>query len=238
LITYTNEDCMTGMARYPDKYFDLAIVDPPYFKGVAEEGFYGAKISRNGVERLRSKSKHWDTGIPDQKYYNELLRVSKHQIIWGCNYYEFLQPAGRIVWDKENDSSTFSNCELASISLINSVKIFRCMWNGMLQHDMKNKEIRQHPTQKPVALYKWLLKNYANQGDLILDTHVGSASSLIACYDMGFDAVGFELDNDYYAASKRRLEDFMRQPKLTEMMVEQPEQMALQMTEGGTADAD
>ena len=228
-ITYINGDCMEYMKTIPDKYFDLAICDPPYFKGVAEEGFYGAKISGSGVTRLRSKSKHWDTGIPDQKYYNELLRVSKHQIIWGCNYYEFLQPAGRIVWDKENDTSTFSNCELASISLINSVKIFRCMWNGMLQHDMKNKESRIHPTQKPVALYKWLLKNYAKQGDLILDTHVGSASSLVACHDMGFDAVGFELDVDYYKASKQRLEDFMAQPKLEELVFQEREQEAIEL---------
>ena len=218
MIEYYNEDCIVGMARYPDKHFDLAIVDPPYFKGVANEGFYGAKVSKSGVRRLRSKSIHWDGGIPFANYYDELIRVSRDQIIWGCNYFEFLQPPGRIVWDKKNDASTFSNCELASISLINSVKIYRYEWNGMLQENMKNKERRIHPTQKPVALYKWLLKNYAKPGDKILDTHVGSASSLIACHEMGFDAVGFELDEDYYKASKQRLEGFMAQPKLETLL--------------------
>ena len=105
-------DCMEGMKQFPDKYFELAIVDPPYFKGVADEKFYGAEVSSIGVKRLCSSSKHWDEGIPNQDYYDELVRVSKHQIIWGCNYYAFNQPSGRIVWDKENDSSTFSNCEL------------------------------------------------------------------------------------------------------------------------------
>lgn len=201
-----NMDCMEGMKQFPDKYFELAIVDPPYFKGVADKKFYGAEVSSIGVKRLCSSSKHWDEGIPNQDYYDELVRVSKHQIIWGCNYYAFNQPSGRIVWDKENDSSTFSNCELASISLIDSVKIFRYMWNGMLQKDMKNKEKRIHPTQKPVALYKWLLTNYANKGDKILDTHVGSASSLIACHELGFDYIGFEIDEDYYNSAQERLE--------------------------------
>lgn len=219
MITYTQEDCMVGMARYPDKYFELAIVDPPYFKGVANEGFYGAKVSKSGVSRLRSKSNHWDCNIPGEDYYKELARVSKEQIIWGINYYDFKAPTGRIVWDKENDSSTFSNCEIASNSLITSVKIYRYMWNGMLQKDMKNKEVRIHPTQKPVALYKWLLKNYAVPGDKILDTHVGSASSLIACYDMGFDAVGFEIDEDYYKSSKKRLDETMSQLRVTDYLV-------------------
>ena len=228
MIEYFNEDCMVGMARYPDKYFDLAIVDPPYFKGVANEGFYGAKKSGSGVARLRSKSEHWDSGIPDQKYYDELVRVSKHQIVWGCNYYGFLQSVGRIVWDKKNDDSTFSNCELASTDIITSVKIFRYMWNGMLQEPKNRKEIRIHPTQKPVALYKWLLSNYAKQGDKILDTHVGSASSLIACHDMGFDAVGFELDADYYKASKQRLVAFTRQPRLDEAIHAPYEQIGIE----------
>ena len=131
------------------------------------------------------------------------------------------------MWDKKNDTSTFSNCELASVSLINSVKIFRYEWNGMLQENTKNKEHRIHPTQKPVALYKWLLMNYAKPGDKILDTHVGSASSLIACHDMGFDAVGFELDADYYNASKERLRSFMAQPRLDRAEPDSLEQMAL-----------
>jgi len=211
---FYNLDCMEAMKQIPDKYFELAIVDPPYFKGVANENFYGKSVTKKGVKRLSSKSDVWDSNIPNQEYYNELVRVSKNQIIWGCNYYEFTQPVGRIVWDKVNDDSTFSNCELASISLIDSVKIFRYMWNGMLQQNMKNKEFRIHPTQKPVALYKWLLTNYAKQGDKILDTHVGSASSLIACYDLGFDYMGFELDKDYFDMATKRLEEHKQQLNL------------------------
>ena len=215
---FYNMDCMEGMKQIPDKYFDLAIVDPPYFKGVANESFYGAKVSSSGVERLRSSSEHWDKGIPDQYYYDELVRVSKNQIIWGCNYYPFNQPPGRIVWDKKNDSSTFSNCELASISLIDSVKVFRYMWNGMLQEDMKNKEVRIHPTQKPVALYHWLLKNYAKEGDKILDTHVGSASSLIACHDLKFEYLGFELDEDYYNTASERIKKHIAQVDIFDLI--------------------
>jgi len=214
---YFNMDCMLGMKEFPDNYFDLAIVDPPYFKGVTKKNFYGSDVSTTGVKRLSSKSDKWDCNIPDIHYYNELLRVSKHQIIWGSNYYDFIQPHGRIIWDKENDSSTFSNCEIASISLIESVKIYRHMWNGMLQKDMKNKEQRMHPTQKPVDLYIWLLNNYAKQGDKILDTHVGSASSLIACHELGFDYVGFELDEDYYKQSLKRLNETKNQLNLFDM---------------------
>lgn len=229
MIEYYNIDCMVGMARYPDKYFDLAIVDPPYFQGVTNRKFYGREVSKTGVKRLCSSSDKWDLNIPSLNYYEQLKRVSRHQIIWGINYFvDFIDvPVGRIIWDKINDTSTFSNCEVASNSLITSVKVFRYEWNGMLQGDMKNKESRIHPTQKPIALYKWLLKNYAKTGNLILDTHVGSASSLIACHDMGFDAVGFEMDADYYKASKRRLDDFMAQPKIEEMFAEQREQMVI-----------
>lgn len=131
-----------------------------------------------------------------------------------------------IVWDKDN-SGCFADCELAWTSFKSAVRLFSFRWNGMIQADMKNKEKRIHPTQKPVALYKWLLKNYAKPGDLILDTHVGSASSLIACHDMGYDAVGFELDADYYRASKQRLDDFMRQPRLETLITTEREQLEL-----------
>lgn len=199
-----NMDCMEAMREMPDKAFDLAIVDPPYFKGVANRNFYGSDFSSSGVKRLCSESGNWDGGIPSAEYYEELTRVSKEQIIWGCNYYKFLQPTGRIVWDKKNDTSTFSNCELASVSLINSVKIYRYEWNGMLQENMKNKERRIHPTQKPVALYEWLLTNYAKPGDRILDTHLGSGSSRIAAYNLGFDFTGYEIDADYFKAQEER----------------------------------
>ena len=198
MITYTNEDCMTGLARYPDKYFDLAIVDPPY----------GIGISNNPVRQQHDK-KLWDNAIPNDSYFEELFRVSKSQIIWGGNYFHLPPTQNLIVWDKKQPFDfSLAMCEFAWCSIQRPAKMWR--------YSVLTEQNKMHPTQKPVALYKWLLKNYAKQGDKILDTHVGSASSLIACYDMGFDAVGFELDKDYFDKSTQRLEDFMRQPKLCE----------------------
>jgi len=213
MIELFNVDCMEDMARYPDKWFSLAICDPPYFSGPANKDYYNSRITNTRVENL-ANIPIWKAGIPTKEYYRELLRVSIHQIIWGCNYYQFLQPCGRIVWDKVNDNTPFSDCELASISLIQSVRIFRHKWNGYLQEDMANKEIRIHPTQKPVKLYEWLLKNYAKPGDKILDTHLGSGSSAIACYNLDFDYVGMEIDKDYFEAGKARLEQHMKQGRL------------------------
>ena len=212
MIEYYNEDCMEGMKRYGDKHFDLAIVDPPYFAGAGDPSYYRSRTCQSKAKPI---TETWN--VPDENYFKELFRVSKKQIIWGCNYYaKYIPHTSRIVWDKVNDGTPFSQAEIASWSEGVKVYMYRYMWNGMLQQDMKNKERRFHPTQKPVKLYKWLLHNYAKKGDLILDTHVGSASSLIACYDMGFDAVGFELDKDYYEASKKRLEEFIAQGRLFE----------------------
>ena len=196
MIEYFNEDCMIGMARYPDKYFDLAIVDPPY----------GIGISSNPVRQAHTK-KQWDSNVPDLIYFEELKRVSKNQIIWGGNYYDLPPTQNYIVWNKlQPIDFSLAMCELAWCSIQKPIKMFT--------YSVLTERNKIHPTQKPVALYKWLLKNYAKEGDLILDTHVGSASSLIACYDMGFDAVGFELDEDYYNESKQRLERFMSQVTL------------------------
>lgn len=130
---FYNMDCMDGMKEFPDKYFDIAIVDPPYFKGVEKSNYFGKDVSSTNVKRLSQHSDHWN--IPDENYFNELFRVSKQQIIWGCNYFDYKYPSsGRLIWDNVNDSSTFSNCEIAYCSLIDHVKIFRYMWNGMLQH--------------------------------------------------------------------------------------------------------
>lgn len=231
MIEYYNEDCMVGMARYPDKYFELAIVDVPY--GIGEDGkkSQSRMVSGKKWKRPGTKSKHvvksWDSKSPEIEYFDELFRVSKNQIIWGANHFiskiPFDSPCW-IVWDKKNGDSDFSDCELAWTSFKSAVRKFEWLWNGFQQ---QKPEARFHPTQKPVALYKWLLTNYAKQGDKILDTHVGSASSLIACYDMGFDAVGFELDKDYYEQSKARLDYFMKQPKIEELVVEQREQQTL-----------
>ncbi len=215
MIEYHNEDCMVGMARYPDKHFDLAIVDPPYGIGMG-----GGKIGNSKTDYKNFEGN--DEAIPDSAYYKELFRVSKNQIIWGGNYMTVHLPptSSWIVWDKvQPEKFSMAMCELAWTSFKAPAKIFKKRIVGA-------DDFRIHPTQKPVALYKWLLKNYAEPGDKILDTHVGSASSLIACYDMGFDAVGFELDPDYYEASKQRLERHMAQIRITDLApVIKPEQI-------------
>lgn len=223
MITITNEDNMALMARYPDKYFDLAIVDPPYFDGPNKLGYYGASVTSTGVQRPGYKEiGTWD--IPSQEYFNELFRVSKHQIIFGCNYYaEFIPHVGRIVWDKINGDSSFSDAELASCSIHDSVRMVRYMWNGFMQGaginqgmqgNKKLNEPRIHPTQKPIILYKWLLETYAKDGQTILDTHLGSGSIAIACHDYGFDLTACELDRDYFDAAMKRLTDHQKQQKL------------------------
>lgn len=207
-------DCMDFMARYPDKHFELAIVDPNY--DIRQDGHR----ENNRSKLATSKNYHkalWDQPPPTAEYFKELYRVSVNQIIFGGNHLAHL--IGRkspcwVVWDKENDGSNFADCELAYTSFETAVRIFRFKWNGMLQGDMKNKEHRIHPTQKPVALYRWLLHNYANPGDKILDTHLGSGSSRIAAWDMGFDFYGCELDQEYFDASVKRFERFKAQLKL------------------------
>jgi len=220
IIDYTNEDCMTGMARYPDKYFDLAIVDPPYRD--ASENQPTKDMRANGtLNNFGDK--------PNEQYFEELFRVSKNQIIWGANNFQLPDYKGFVIWKKLtiSDAFTMSMAELAYISegIGTTSKIFEHAPQGTKENP------RIHPTQKPVALYKWLLTNYAKPGDKILDTHVGSASSLIACHDMGFDAVGFELDPDYYKASKQRLDDFMAQPRLEEACNKELEQIQLMEVE-------
>lgn len=220
---FENKDCMDVMREYPDNYFDLAIVDPPYFSGPEKRKFYGRKVSPIGVQRLYGETSEWE--IPTKEYFDELFRVSKNQIVWGVNYFDYSFGSGRIVWDKVNGQSSFSDCEIAYCSLHDSVRLFRYMWNGMMQGksiaeghiqqgDKRLNEKRIHPTQKPVSLYLWLLQTYAKAGDIILDTHVGSASSLIACKELGFDYVSCELDSDIYDLAKKRLDNYDRQIKL------------------------
>lgn len=210
-----NDDCMIGMGRFEDNFFDLAVVDPPYFKGAGSDGFYGKKFTKEGRKKGHYKGiDNWDSNIPDESYFTELKRVSKHQIIWGINYYEFSGCTGRLVWDKKNDDSTFSNCEIASCTLINHVKIFRYLWNGMLQENMKNKEKRIHPTQKPIALYDWIFSKFASKGMKILDTHLGSGSSRIAAHRAGLDFTGFELDKLCYENQNKRYAQFIQQQTL------------------------
>lgn len=202
-------DCMDGMKQFPDKYFELAIVDPPY--GIGEDGSKN-KTRTGGLAKARDyKGFHGgDKEPPNEEYFRELIRVSKNQVIWGANHFISKMPFDSscwIVWDKENGTTDFADCELAWTSFKSAVRQFTFRWSGMLQGDMANKEFRIHPTQKPVRLYTWILSNYSKQGDKILDTHVGSASSLLACYDMGFDYIGFEIDEDYYNMAQKRIEE-------------------------------
>jgi site-specific DNA-methyltransferase (adenine-specific) len=203
----TNEDNMALMARYPDKYFDLAIVDPPYG--------YGDK--KTNILNFRQKEQHKEWNIaPNEDYFNELFRVSKNQIIWGGNYFPYIWKFGGkcfIYWHKGNPVPNFADGELAWTSFDKNAKQYDYRYYGNIDGKTSaNKKF--HPTQKPVALYKWLLTNYAKQGDKILDTHLGSGSIAIACHDLGFDLTACELDTDYYEAAMKRIEEHKLQLKL------------------------
>lgn len=227
-INLHNADCMELLKTYKDNQFDLAIVDPPY--GIGKNG------DRNHTRGKLAKPKNYksfaggDISAPNEEYFSELRRVSKNQIIWGANH--FIDNIGFsksspcwIVWDKVNGATDFADCELAWTSFKTAVRQIRFMWNGMLQGksikdghtvqgNKKLNECRIHPTQKPVKLYKWLLQNFAKEGDTILDTHLGSGSIAIACHDLEFDLVGIELDKDYFNKGKSRLEKHASQMQL------------------------
>ena len=206
-----NIDCMEYMATLPDKSFDLAIVDPPYGGNDA----IGLKDCKTNGKQATSRTEYklFKNVAPNQEYFDELKRVSKKQIIWGVNFYDVKGlTGGRIVWDKHG--TAFGRAEEAYYSDSKSVEIFEYTWNGMLQGNMANKETRIHPTQKPVALYEWLLNNYAKQGDRILDTHLGSGSSRIAAYNLGFDFVGCEIDKEYFDKQEERFEKHTAQTSL------------------------
>ena len=204
MITATNEDNMLMMARYPDNYFDLAIVDPPY-------GINVTKMTLgNGKKKINRGNSDWDSKTPDLKYFKELRRVSKNQVIWGANYMtENLPPSmGWIYWDKGTGLNDFSDGELAYTSFNRALRSYKVGWVGA---NAKDKDGRFHPTQKPVKLYEWLLMNYAKEGDKILDTHRGSASLDIACHNLGFDLVTCELDTDYFNDGNKRLKQHQQQ---------------------------
>ena len=216
LREFKNMDCMTEMVKFSDNYFDVVIVDPPYYSGPEKRKFYGRKISPIGVQRIYDKSTSWS--VPEREYFDELFRISKNQIIFGCNYFNYPFGSGRIVWDKCNGSSSFSDCEIAYTSFHDSVRLFRYMWNGMMQGksiseghiqqgNKKLNEKRIHPTQKPVNLYRWLVQRYLKPGQLVLDTHVGSGSSLIAFEEYGLQYIGYEIDKSYYDLARLRVED-------------------------------
>lgn len=218
------EDCVQGMKRYPDKHFDLAIVDPPY--GIKENAHRAR--SRTKLAKTRCYGNQlWDMEIPKEDYWDELFRVSKNQIIWGGNYFlEYLGPTRcMIIWEKFT-TGNFADCEIAWTSFKTSTRIFKFMWNGMLQgrsmnqgHLMQDRkqynEERIHEAQKPVELYRWCLHKYAKPGQLILDTHGGSMSSAVACHRMEFDLVVFEnVEETYDRAIKRLNNEYLKQQLL------------------------
>lgn len=219
---------MTYMATLPDKAFELAIVDPPYgtkiggetdgrlgnHKPFGQRGF--EHKGKNKIVNAKVYRTFDDNNPPDETYFKELFRVSKNQIIFGANHFISKIPFDSscwIVWDKDN-SGNYADCELAWTSFKTAVRQFTFRWNGLLQQDMKNKEVRIHPTQKPRRLYRWLLDKYASPGDRILDTHLGSGSSAIAAHQMGFDFVGCEIDKDYYDAALKRYNNAIKQQSL------------------------
>lgn len=207
MIELLNCDCMEYLKGCEDNAFDLALVDPPYGIGAGKNGFSTIGNNADGLAiRKDYGAKNWDSSIPSKQYFIELQRVSKNQIIWGGNY--FLDYLGAtncfLVWDKVNGDWSNADCELAWASFKTAVRKFEFMWNGMLQGNMKKKQERVHPTQKPIQLYDWLLSNYAKEGDRVLDTHLGSGSSAIAAHYGGFDFVGMEIDEDYYKAACER----------------------------------
>ena len=200
-----NEDCVAGMKRFSDGHFDLAVVDPPYGIGDFIQGVGKNKSHVNWKVE-------WNNEVPSAEYFKELYRVSKNQIIWGANYYNcFTEKKGAIIWNKLVTHPDMSKCEIASVSHYKKVEIVTVEWNGFMKSE---DEKTIHPCQKPVSLYEWILTNYAKKGDLILDTHLGSGSSRIACEKAGLDFVGFELDTDYFLAQEKRFKDHLVQGRL------------------------
>jgi site-specific DNA-methyltransferase (adenine-specific) len=202
---------MEGMKQFPDKYFELAIVDPPY--GIAR---FGNRVELSNRIYKETKINKWDIK-PTQEYFDELFRVSQKQIIWGANNFTLPETEYFIVWDKWQTVDNFASAEYAWTNIKMPAKVFRYAIHKEMA-ERKGEGGKIHPTQKPVKLYEWLLANYAKPGDKILDTHVGSASSLIACYNMGFEYIGFEIDKDYYEAAQERMRIHMQQQTIFELL--------------------
>ena len=204
MIELLNIDCIDYMKTLKDGEFDLAVVDPPY--GIDADQKRG-DTGRNG--HIKQRDYHignWDKMIPTAEYFTELKRVSKNQIIWGGNYFlDYLNATScMLVWDKQNGDNYYADCELALTSFDTAVRKVKYRWHGFLQADMKNKEVRIHPTQKPMKLYRWIFENYAEKGMKILDTHLGSGSSAVAAHYLGMNFVGCEVDKTYYDLAVKR----------------------------------
>jgi len=209
-----NEDCMIGMKRYPDKYFDLAVVDPPY--GIKQPAFRKESKNKAAIPKNYNNAVYNQTA-PDKQYFDELFRISKNQIIWGGNYYnDFLSPGNKwIFWDKQTEQTQWGDGELAYTSFAGAITKYTFAWNGMIQGNMKHKEDRIHPTQKPVALYDWIYSQYLPLGGKVIDTHLGSGSNRIAANRAGnVEFVGFEIDSEYFSAQELRYKNFVAQQRL------------------------
>jgi len=197
-----NEDCIQVMKRYPDKFFDLAVVDPPYGIG------YSKRKSKTKTSVIQYTPKDWDNKTPEQDYWDELFRVSKNQIVWGGNYFDLPPSRCFIVWDKcQPEGLDQAMCEMAWTSFNASAKIYKTSIQQI-------QFTRIHPTEKPRKLYDWIFANYATEGDLILDTHLGSGSSRIAAHKAGLSFVGCEIDKDYFDAQEKRFKEFVSQLRL------------------------
>lgn len=203
-------NCLEVMRGFADNQFDLILTDPPYGIDVISKTYQNKKTKPG--KALAHKTQYsndltWDKTTPTQEYFDEMRRVSKHQIIFGGNYFTDKLPQSNcwLVWDKVNGDNDFADCELVWTSFNSAVRLKKYMWNGMLQQDMKNKEVRYHPTQKPVALIRWCISKYAKEGDKILDPFVGSGTTLRAAKDLGFDCTGIEINPDYVKIAEDRL---------------------------------
>ena len=223
----TQEDNLAMMSRYPDKFFDLAVVDPPYGIGASNVKRGGKKHGNSCAVSKDYGNKDWDNQVPEANYFNELIRVSKNQVIWGGNYMCHLLPPSScwLVWDKLTGENGYADFELAYTSFDKACRKFTFRWQGMLQGNMAEKELRYHPTQKPIILYRWILEKFAVPKQKILDTHLGSGSSRIAAYDLGFDFYGCEKDYDYWLAAENRFKTHIAQQKLFA-----PEQIKVEQT--------
>lgn len=213
-----NADCLDILKQMPDKCIDLVLTDPPYGIGVGKKTYiYDGKKHGNAATKRKSyEEKDWDNKIPQKEIFNEIFRISKNQIIFGGNYFiENLYNSNCwIVWNKLNGKNDFADCELAWTSFNSAVRKYEFLWNGMLQQNMKEKEVRIHPTQKPVDLFGQIIRDYSNEGDLVLDCFSGSGTTAIACHNLKRRFICIEKDKDYYEASVKRLEDAQKQLEL------------------------
>ena len=211
-----NQDCLEAMKLMQDNEFDLAIVDPPYGINFGEFNRTNKDSNGNRYKANKYKQSNWDNEIPKDEYFIELQRVSKNQIVWGGNYFPYLWQKGCkgfIFWYKGNPVPNFSDGELAWTSFNKVAKQFDYRYYGGLEGNTSSSK-KYHPTQKPIALYEWLLMNYAKEGDKILDTHLGSGSIAIACHNLGYDLTGYELDKEYYDNAIKRIKNHQSQTRI------------------------